>query len=232
MVRSISLQENEGKGGNSVKTSFWKREAKYEVDQEKPTLITRSVALEMKKRKFSKILELGCGRGRNSLYLAREGFSVTGVDYNVEELLVLREYATQKNIKVNLALADVSELPFGEDMFDVVLSLNVLTFIKEQIRPQVIQEVRRVLKSGGLFVAVERSLEDPLCGKGEEIESNTYEYQMTVQHFFSSQELQSLLSQLEVVVLNEFRTIDAAHDHPHIHGSWRIVAFNRKKELP
>ena len=208
---------------------FWKKVGKYEVNQEKPTLLTRSVAREMKKRNLSRILELGCGRGRNSLYLAGEGFEVTGVDLNAEELLMLREYAIEKNMKVNLVQADVSELPLREDTFDVVLSLNVLTFIREHMRPQVIQEARRVLKPDGLFIAVERSLKDPTYGKGEELEPNTYRYKMAVQHFFSSQELQSLLSPLEVAVLSEFRIIDAAHDDPHIHGSWRIVAFNRKK---
>lgn len=211
-----------------MKTSFWIKESDFKLEQDTPMGIVINVAHEMRKRALSDVLDLGCGQGRNSIYLAREGFPVTAADYSLKELLMLKEYARTHNIPVNIVQSDVSQLPFKENRFDIVLCLHVLSYVTEQARPKAAEEVKRVLRPEGLFVSVERSQRDPLYKKGEKIECETYFYEGLIHHFFSSEELQSLFSPMDIKVMKDSRVIDTSHDAPHIHGVWTIVALNRK----
>ena len=211
-----------------MKTSYWSKKMNLELDQEKPMGLVRNVAFEMKKRNLSDVLELGCGRGRNCIWLAREHYSVTGIDFNLDDLLLIKKYMRTHDLSVNIVQNDVSALSFKENTFDVVLSFNVLTYIREKMRKKVAEEVKRVLKPQGLFVLVERSPKDPLYRMGKEIELETYLFKGLAHHFFSSEEFQSLLSPMEIAVQKESRTIDTAHDLPHIHGVWVVVALNKK----
>lgn len=167
-----------------MKTSHWNKETNLELDQEKPMALMKNVAFEMKKRNLSDVLELGCGRGRNCIWLAKEHYSVTGIDYNLDDLSLVKEYTQAHDLSVNVAQNDVSALSFRENTFDVVLSLNVLTYIKEKIRKKVLKEVKMVLRPQGLFVLAERSPKDPLYRMGEEIEPETYLFKGLAHHFF------------------------------------------------
>ena len=122
---------------------------------------------------------------------------------------------------------DISHLSFKENQFDVVMSFHVLTFVPEHARPLVLQEVRRVLRPHGIFVAVERSQKDPDYKKGVEIERETYTFQGYTHHFFSGEELRELLSPMDVAVLRDMRIIDASHGSLHVHGVWTAVAVNK-----
>ena len=210
-----------------MKSSHWKEEIDFEPDQETPMGIVKNVAHEMKKRGFSDVLEIGCGQGRNAAWLAGKGFSVTGVDFLMRDLLKFKIYAEKKCISPYIVQNDISHLSFKENQFDVVLSLHVLTFVTEDTRALVLQEVKRVLRPRGLLVAVERSPKDPDYRKGVEVERETYSFRGFTHHFFSELELKELLSPMEVVVLRDMRTIDTTHDSPHVHGVWVAVAVNK-----
>ncbi|MGC1119713.1 MAG: class I SAM-dependent methyltransferase [Candidatus Methanofastidiosia archaeon] len=209
-----------------MKTTYWTETFQYNTDlRERPALV-KNISIEMRKRNLTEILELGCGRGRNSVWLSRENLSVTSLDCQFEYILALKKYAVLNNITMNIVQADAVELPFKEDSFGVVLSSAVLAFIKEYARPLVIEEVKRVLKPKGLFVIVEISQKDPSYGKGHLLEKDTYAYEGETLHFFSPQEMRSLLSSMQVAVLNESRVIDTSHGPLHIHGNITAVAIN------
>ncbi|KYK35507.1 MAG: class I SAM-dependent methyltransferase [Theionarchaea archaeon] len=210
-----------------MKSSHWREEIEFTPDPDNPMGIVRNVAFEMEKRGLSTILEIGCGQGRNAAWLAEKGFSVTGVDLIMKDLVLFREYAKKRGINPYIIQNDISHLSFKENQFDVVMSFHVLTFVPEHARPLVLQEVRRVLRPHGIFVAVERSQKDPDYKKGVEIERETYTFQGYTHHFFSGEELRELLSPMDVAVLRDMRIIDASHGSLHVHGVWTAVAVNK-----
>ena len=210
-----------------MKTSHWRKEIEFEPDQKRPIALVKNVAFEMERRGFSDILEIGCGQGRNAAWLSEKGFSVTGIDLIMRDLLLFKEYAKKKGITPYIIQNDGSHLSFKGDQFHVVMSFHVLTFVTERVRPLVLQEVKRVLRPHGIFVAVERSQRDLDYKKGIEIERDTYTFQEYTHHFFSEKELRALVSPMDVVVLNGMRIIDKTHDSPHTHGIWLVVAINR-----
>lgn len=94
-----------------------------------------------------KILDVGCGGGFLSNQLARQGYSVTGVDLSPESLSVAHKHDVTGSVKYQVA--DAYKLPFENESFDVVTAMDFLEHVE---RPQdVISEFSRVLRPGGIF---------------------------------------------------------------------------------
>jgi SAM-dependent methyltransferase len=95
-----------------------------------------------------RFLELGVGTGRVALPVASRGYSYTGVDISTEMMARLRAKADLPNL--TLREADVTDLPFEDGGFDVVLAFHVLHLVPEW--RQALAEARRVTAAGGYFL--------------------------------------------------------------------------------
>lgn len=94
------------------------------------------------------VLEIGCGTGRMTEYLARDFKTVTGIDI-AEEMVAQGEKRLAHLPNVTLLATDGLHYPFSDNQFDFVFSFIVFQHMpnKETVR-QNLKEVRRVLKSG------------------------------------------------------------------------------------
>jgi len=101
-----------------------------------------------------RLLDLGCGRGRNSLPFLQAGWSVTGLDFVAAALRDFRRAAGGFR-KPRLVQGDLARpLPFREGAFDAALEITAadnLTAVR--IRGRFWREVARVLKPGGWFLS-------------------------------------------------------------------------------
>ena len=98
-----------------------------------------------------KILDAGCGPGRDSQLLSDKGFDVTGIDLS-EEMI---EIAQEKD--GNFRVMDVRNLDFEDETFDGVLANQLLVFFQDEERRKAFQELERVLKSGGkIFLGLKK----------------------------------------------------------------------------
>lgn len=96
------------------------------------------------------ILEVGCGIGVGPAYIARRhGCRVVGVDISEKMIEWSRRRAREERVedKVEFWTANVLELPFEADRFDVVICESVLAFVED--KRQAIRECVRVTKPGG-----------------------------------------------------------------------------------
>src|SRR5215210_1642636 len=95
-------------------------------------------------RAGSRVLDLGCGAGMLAL-LKRKGVTLTGVDLSEECAL-----ASRRNGYDLTCAAELTRLPFADDSFDYVVSLDVLGHVSFEEKDAVLAEVRRVLRPGGV----------------------------------------------------------------------------------
>jgi arsenite methyltransferase len=109
------------------------------------------------------VLDVGCGIGVGPAHIAKKyDCRVVGVDISDKMIEWARQRARQEGVeaKVEFQTADVLELPFEADRFDVVISESVLGFVED--KPRAIRECVRVAKPGG-YVGLNESfwLEEP-----------------------------------------------------------------------
>jgi SAM-dependent methyltransferase len=104
-----------------------------------------------------KILDAGCGGGRNLVYFLRAGFDVYGADQNPDAVASVRGLAQMLAPRLpaeNFRVAPVEKLPFDDQSFAAVISSAVLHFAAdEQQFESMLSEMWRVLAPGGLFFA-------------------------------------------------------------------------------
>lgn len=104
-----------------------------------------------------RILDAGCGGGRNLIYLLREGAEVMAVDGSAEAIAAVRALAQRLGRVLpeqNLQVARIEQLPFADAVADVVICSAVLHFAQdEQHLRAMVRELARVLRPGGLLFA-------------------------------------------------------------------------------
>ncbi len=105
------------------------------------------------------ILDIGCGTGEQSLFLASRGYQVVGVDISKEMLMKANENAKENMVKdkLSLVMASAEALPFRDKSFNGLISIfGVFNHIPGAYHA--FQETRRVLRSGGraIFTVVNR----------------------------------------------------------------------------
>jgi len=172
--------------------------------------------------KKSMVLDLGCGNGRNSIYLAKEGMNVIGLDFSRGLIKIAKNKMEWKEVlnRVNLIQGDIPSLPLQDDIVDAVLYIATLHHLPTPSeRLQSLKEVARCLKSKGralvsAWAQEQEKFEDELKVSKGNLE-NGFEYGdvflpwkmkdgrvfQRYYHLFSKDEFQDLIgrSGLEVV---------------------------------
>ena len=149
-----------------------------------------------------KILEIGCGHGRDTLLFAKEGFDVLALDYSEEGLGILSGRAEEAGLSHQVAtqVFDVRKpLPFPDGSFDACYShmLLCMELSTEELK-FLLGEIHRVLKPGGLALYSVRNTFDKHYGAGTRKSEEMYEIGGFVVHFFSEEKARSLSSGYEV----------------------------------
>ena len=104
------------------------------------------------------ILEIGSGIGAYSGILIRTGANVVASDISPKSLEVLKlRYESSSNLEVKVA--DMESLPFDDNSFDVICSVGSLSYGDPAL---VLNEIYRVLRSGGCFICLDSLNHHPI----------------------------------------------------------------------
>lgn len=128
----------------------------------------------MKETSSTKVLDLGCGTGRNTLYLLNEGFDVTATDISEKGLKMTERKASQLGYSLSTAKHDIRNIPYDNDTFDAVLCSWVSGHGNKEDMKKHASEMLRVLKPGGLIFVDYPSKEDKYYGRGTQIADDTF----------------------------------------------------------
>lgn len=116
--------------------------------------LMRYALAERERRPFSRILDVGCGAGRNAAPLAEAGFEVIGVDLSWPMLQAAHSRPTTGSGALHLARSDMDHLPIGDRSFDLVIAHGIWNLAASGVEfRRAVREAARVSRAGaGLFV--------------------------------------------------------------------------------
>jgi len=121
------------------------------------------------------IIDLGCGLGWNTIFLAREGFNIWAGDICKGYIDTLRDKTSKMNLKnINCKQLDMKNIPYEDNRFDAVICTSTLNHGTLREIKMIIDEIHRVLKPNGILITDLLSVEDQSFGIGEMIETNTF----------------------------------------------------------
>lgn len=144
-----------------------------------------------------KALDLGCGRGRNSLYLNLLGFDVTAVDHNAESIHFLNQIIEKEGMeKIRTDVYDINQATISGE-YDLIVSTVVMMFLNRERIPAIIENMQKNTKVGGYNLIV--------CA----MSTDDYPCPMPFSFTFSEGELANYYQGWELVKYNE----DLGHLH-------------------
>ncbi len=98
-----------------------------------------------------RVLELGCGHGRNALYLASQGCQVEAVDFSAQAIGWARERAGSAGATVGFQHCSIFDARFTEGGYDLVYDCGCFHHLPPHRRPDYVDLVARALRPGGSF---------------------------------------------------------------------------------
>lgn len=105
-------------------------------------------------QKGEKILDVGCGVGTFAIHSAKQGAFGYGIDYSKESIKMAKLVSSKYNLskKTRFMVSDATKLPFKNNFFDKIVSADFVEHIYYDETKEVVEEMMRVLKPGGLSV--------------------------------------------------------------------------------
>ena len=125
-------------------------------------------------RRATRLLDLGCGPGACTWYMAREGFSVAGIDGSASGIRRAGERLAAERLTADLRVGDYVRLPWADGEFDGVVNNVTLTHNRFAQCQRAVSEVVRVLKPSGLFLSCNFTDRCWGYGSGREVEPGTF----------------------------------------------------------
>ena len=161
-----------------------------------------------KKQNITKIIELGAGLGRDSIFFAQNSIHVKALDYSLSGIKVINEKSKKLNLSnfISTKIFDVREkLPFEDNSVEACFShmLYCMALTNNDLE-NLNHEIHRILKPKGINIYTVRHINDGDFKKGIHRGENLYENDGFIVHFFSKDKVKSLLKGFENISIDEF----------------------------
>jgi SAM-dependent methyltransferase len=175
---------------------------------DEPSEPARRAAELFKNEGKVRILELGAGQGRDTMFFAREGFHVHALDYSATGLKAIQKKADELGVSqsITTVLHDIRKaLPFDDNSFDACYSHMLFCMALTTAELEfLIQEILRILKPGGLNIYTVRHTGDRHYEKGIHHGEDMYEMKGFIVHFFSREKVERLAEGYEIESIVKF----------------------------
>ena len=186
---------------------FHKKRAEDMGDEPPHKAVVEMVKI-LRENKCKKILDHGCGTGRNLQYLRREGFDVYGIDKSKFALDFLIEQGIRKD---HMKSGDIIKLPYKNNFFDALISVNVIPHGNSRQVKRYIHEIKRVVRGGGVilfvvcspkFLDLVKTHDTKKVDDGTYVNLNTPDGNLE-HHFFTTEEMETFFKN-DSILKNEY----------------------------
>jgi len=178
-------------------------------------------------QKDFKILDIGCGYGRLTIPLAKEGHNIEGVDLSPNLIEEAKLRAKKENLDVAFKIGDMRSLPYKDDSFDVVICMwstfSYMLTVEDQVKA--LEQMARVLTKGGIAIIDLPSTEKNQTLEGTFIRENVLKTKILeiehVVYLHTKETATNLLNQIKNIGSYEVK-------YENIGGARRLVLFFKK----
>ena len=165
----------------------------------------------------SYFLDLGCGQGKDSLFMANQGFKVVAVDESSEAIEQLKEAVKKENLKIEAIPQNISDFKIAKNKFSIINAYNIFQFLDKEKTTEIIEIIKKNLKPNGYAIIAGFNVSDPSYQKQENQDKG----------YFRPNELRELFNDVEIIFYFEGEIEDRGHAGaklPHKHGVVRLIA--------
>jgi len=191
-------------------SQYWEKNfsSKPEMFGLEPSIPAKKSLELFKKQNITKIIELGAGLGRDSIFFAQNSIHVKALDYSLSGIKVINEKSKKLNLSnfISTKIFDVREkLPFEDNSVEACFShmLYCMALTNNDLE-NLNHEIHRILKPKGINIYTVRHINDGDFKKGIHRGENLYENGGFIVHFFSKDKVKSLLKGFENISIDEF----------------------------
>ena len=161
-----------------------------------------------KENKLTNVIELGAGLGRDSIYLGKNSINITALDYSENGLKILDQKTKNENLSSTISTLkfDIRDnLPFENNSIDACYShmLYCMAFTFDELI-KLNNEIKRVLKPGGVNIYTARNTDDGDYKKGIHRGEDLYEIDGFIIHFFSEKTIMNLMNGYKNLLIEYF----------------------------
>jgi len=135
-----------------------------------------------------KVIDIGCGEGVHSVYLAKKGFDVTGIDLSENAIKHAKQNAKDAGVDVKFIVMDILDLDKLDKKFDFVLEWAVMHHIRPEQREKYVENVSGVLKDDGKYLSVCFGRQSVVFGEAGEKVRDSGKSAPGLKIYFSSQD--------------------------------------------
>ncbi|MEO4052465.1 class I SAM-dependent methyltransferase [Solibacillus sp. CAU 1738] len=173
-----------------------------------------------------RVLELGCGAGRNAIYLAQQGCSVDAVDLSETALFWARERAAEKKLNIQFIHGNLFNMDFPENNYDFIYDSGCFHHIAPHRRLHYVEIVQRALKPGGHF-ALNCFAENGVYGGAALSDWDVYRNRSLQGGLgYTKEKLQSIFKDFQEIEIREMQPIEKPNALFELEGF--IVSIFRK----
>ena len=180
--------------------------------------------------KGKQLLDVGCGEGADSVYFAKQGFSITAIDKNAGYLKRFRAYCRDRRLSsISIKRNSVVDYRYPRNAYDVVLCLLVVCCMKRSEFEKMIAPLKRSVRLGGVVVMSSRNYLDPELNEyqesGKPVEPNTFRSKedcCSFLYFMEQNRLRETFDDFEIIYYFEGFVPCKYDEHP-IHGDSHII---------
>ena len=179
---------------------------------------------ELQVREGACALDIGCGTGRNALFLAESGYVVTAVDISERAIQTLQKSkeAALNRASINCVCSDIRNWTMPTDHFSLVLAYTCLDHLDRKSAQSIIERVYRSLKISGHFLVAVFSENDPSVGSPEPGVTASETAAMIVNPY-SEEDLRISLASSKTLHEQKISFVDTHHGTPHQHVMLQTV---------
>lgn len=131
---------------------------KFYSDKERPVPFFKNIPdeslisyFDRELLKQGKALDVGSGKGRNSVYLAKRGFEVDGVDFSKTSIEMAKQIAKEQSLEVNFLCQSIFDFEGKPESYDFIYDSGCLHHIKPHRRNQYLKTILKYLRPDGYF---------------------------------------------------------------------------------